>query len=88
MYDWVNPTRDSSCISSGWANASARKISPGSSRFSSAMAHSQNAIGLVCGLSTRNVRMPRRRQMRIVSASASHSDDHAGVSKARGTMSW
>jgi hypothetical protein len=52
------------------------------------MAHSQKASGLVCGLSTRNVRTPSRIHVRITSASASHNDRHAGVSNASGTMSW
>ena len=49
----------SSCIIFGFVNASERKITSGWSRWTSAISHAQNAIGFVCGLSTRKIRTPR-----------------------------
>ena len=42
----------------GLVNASARKSTSGSVRRTSLSSHSQNATGLVCGLSTRKIRTP------------------------------
>ena len=42
----------------GRVNASDRKITSGSVRRISLSSHSQNATGLVCGLSTRKIRTP------------------------------
>ena len=55
----------------GRVNASARKITSGSVLSTSASRRSQNASGLVCGLSTRNIRTPwliHRRTTRSTSA--------------------
>ena len=54
-------------------NASARNTVSGCARCTSAISHSQNAIGLVCGLSTRNTVTPRSTQCRTTSRSASQS---------------
>ena len=54
VYDWWKPTLARVCIMAGLVNASARKITSGWSRLTSAISHSQNCTGLVCGLSTRN----------------------------------
>ncbi len=55
----------------GRVNASARKITSGSVAAISASSRSQNRTGLVCGLSTRKILIPRSihvRTMRSTSA--------------------
>ena len=42
----------------GRVNASDRRITSGCSSWMDEISHSQNAIGLVCGLSTRNTATP------------------------------
>lgn len=42
----------------GRVNASARKSTSGSTCFTSAISQCQKSNGLVCGLSTRKIRMP------------------------------
>src|SRR5688572_25920282 len=86
-YDWVNPSLAKRFISFGRVNASDRKIASACSRCTSAMTHSQNRNGLVCGLSTRNVRTPWDAQNRKTLFSSSHSDSHAWHSKFSGKMS-
>jgi hypothetical protein len=56
----------------GRVKASARKITSGYWRWTSAMAHSQKAKGLVWGLSTRRMRMPWPIQKNMMSRHASH----------------
>ncbi len=58
VYDWWKPTLASVCIIAGRVNASARKITSGCAAVTSAITHSQNSSGLVCGLSTRNAVTP------------------------------
>ena len=55
----MKPTLASCRIIFGFVNASDRKIVSGWSRWISAISHSQNGIGLVCGLSTRKIFTPR-----------------------------
>jgi hypothetical protein len=84
VYDWVKPSLASWCITWGRVNASERKSTSGCSRFTSAITHSQNAKGLVCGLSTRKIATPSRAQCRNTSRNACQSERQAGVSKASG----
>ena len=58
VYDWEKPDFANVVIIAGRVNASERKITPGSMRCTSAISHSQNGTGFVCGLSTRNTRTP------------------------------
>ncbi len=58
MYDWWNPILPRVCIIAGRVNASARNSTSGWAAFTSAISHSQNSTGLVCGLSTRNTVTP------------------------------
>jgi hypothetical protein len=62
VYDWVKPSFARRCITRGRVNASERKITFGFSRRISAITHSQNTKGLVCGLSTRKISTPWRVQ--------------------------
>ena len=50
----------------GLVNASARKITSGSVRCTSASSFSQNGSDLVCGLSTRKIRTPWSIQYRTI----------------------
>lgn len=71
MYDCWKPIWPRVCIIAGRVKASARKITSGSVRLTSAMTRSQNTTGLVCGLSTRKIRTPydiQCRSTRTVSA--------------------
>jgi hypothetical protein len=68
----VNPSWASVCIRFGRVKASERKTVSGCSRCTSPITHSQKAKGLVCGLSTRNVRTPWPIQNRKMSRQASH----------------
>src|SRR5919107_4335475 len=67
VYDCVKPSFASRCITFGRVNASDRKITSGWSRLILAIAHSQNANGFVCGLSTRKMRTPSPIQNAITS---------------------
>ncbi len=67
VYDWSKPILARRCITFGRVNASARKITSGWSRRTSAIIHSQKANGLVWGLSTRKMRTPRSIQVRVTS---------------------
>src|SRR4051812_34403814 len=58
VYDCEKPALASRYITFGRVNASARKRTSGLSRQISLITHSQNANGLVCGLSTRKIRTP------------------------------
>jgi hypothetical protein len=73
VYDWVNPTSASFAITFGRVNASARKSTSGCCSCTAAMTHAQNAVGLVCGLSTRKIRTPLAIQKSRISLHASHS---------------
>src|SRR3954464_12793851 len=84
VYDCVKPSLASRCITRGRVNASERKITFGFSRRISAIAHSQNTKGLVCGLSTRKISTPCRIQKRNKSLSATHSALQSVVSKSMG----
>src|ERR1043165_7983078 len=65
-------------------NASARKMSSGSSRFNSLIAHCQNGSGFVCGLSTRKMRTPLSIQKRKTPRNSSHNARQASDSKWNG----
>ncbi len=84
MYDWVNPTLASRCITRGRVNASARNITSGCRSRTEAISHCQKAIGLVCGLSTRNTVTPWSIQNSTTSRSASHNAARSAVSKSMG----
>src|SRR5689334_4244841 len=73
VYDCVKPSLARRCITCGRVKASERNSTSGWSRFTSAMTHSQNAKGLVWGLSTRKTCTPSRIQKRKTSRSACHS---------------
>ncbi len=71
VYDCWKPIWARVCIIAGRVNASARKITSGSVRPTSAITFCQNTTGLVCGLSTRKIRTPwsiQCRSTRSVSA--------------------
>ncbi len=56
----------------GRVNASARNTTSGLSWRSALISHSQKAIGLVWGLSTRKIRTPRSDQKSMIALHASH----------------
>ena len=62
----MKPIFPSPCIIAGRVNASARNSTSGSTFFTCQISHSQNATGLVCGLSTRNTLTPRLTQCRTI----------------------
>src|SRR6266576_1006593 len=72
VYDCENPTLASVVIIEGRVKASERKTTPGSTFRTSAISHSQNGTGFVCGLSTRKTRTPWSTQWRTTFSSASH----------------
>src|SRR5687768_5956975 len=84
VYDWLKPSFASLCMMRGRVNASARKITSGCFFFSSAMHHSQNSNGLVCGLSTRKIFTPCPIQNSNTLSSSSHSVFHASLSNSNG----
>ena len=69
----MKPAFASARIIARRVNASDRKITSGSVAWISAISHSQNATGLVCGLSTRKTFTPRPIHSRKISSHASHS---------------
>ena len=72
----MKPSFASRYIVFGRVNASDRKSTSGAVRWMSSISHSQNANGLVWGLSTRKIRTPLSIQKRNTPASASHNDRH------------
>ena len=62
VYDSEKPAFASVVIIAGRVNASDSSTSSGSTRRTSAINHSQNGTGFVCGLSTRKTRTPRSTQ--------------------------
>src|SRR5450432_2981128 len=84
VYDCVKPSLASRCMTFGRVKASARKMTSGCSRCIRAMTHSQNAKGLVCGLSTRKMRTPWPTQKENTSASAFHRSCQRSDSKLNG----
>ena len=66
----MKPSLASRFITFGRVKASARKIASGYSACTSAIIHSQNGNGLVCGLSTRKMRTSCFAQNRTMSRSA------------------
>ena len=81
VYDCANPIFPSACIIAGRVNASERKITSGSRARTSAISHSQNGTGFVCGLSTRKTRTPCSTQWRTTSSSACQSPFQSSLSK-------
>ncbi len=79
MYDCPKPAFASAVIGAGRVNASARKTVSGNAARTAAISHSQNGSGFVCGLSTRNTRMPRSHQCSTTSRSACHSPSRSSV---------
>ena len=71
-------------MTAGRVNASARKMTSGYRSLIPVISHSQNAMGLVWGLSTRNTRTPCEIQKSMTSRSASHSATLSSVSKLMG----
>ena len=69
----MKPTSASLAITFGRVNASARNTTSGWSRRIRSISQAQNAIGLVCGLSTRKMRTPSPIQYRSTSRHAFHS---------------
>ena len=81
VYDCVKPSFASSRITARRVNASDRKITSRSTLWTSAISHSQNGNGLVCGLSTRNTFTPASTHTSQIRSHSSHSSRHAGVSQ-------
>src|SRR5258708_38128567 len=84
VYDCEKPSLARRCMTDGRVNASERKIARGYSRRISAISHSQNAKGLVCGLSTRKISTPSRAQNATTSCIACHSARQSRESKSMG----
>ena len=72
----------------GGENASARKITSGCSSRTSRINHSQNANGLVCGLSTRKAFTPCSTQNSTTSSHSCQRFSQSSVSQSTFTMSW
>ena len=68
-------------IIAGAVNASDRKTTSGSAVRTSEISHSQNGMGFVCGLSTRNTLTPRATQKRTASSSACQSSRQSSAAK-------
>src|SRR5690606_35488264 len=81
VYDCVKPSFARWYITFGRVNASDRNTTSGCSQCTSAMHHSQKRNGLVCGLSTRNTRMPLSIQKSRIDLSSSHSAGQSSHSK-------
>src|SRR5258708_27643143 len=84
VYDCEKPSFARRCITRGRVNASDRKIVFGCSWRIPARSHSQNANGLVCGLSTRKISTPSRAQKATTSCIACHSARQSRESKSMG----
>ena len=69
----MNPTSASRAMTLGRVNASARKMTPGCSAWTSGISQAQKANGLVCGLSTRKIVTPWAIQWSRMALHASHS---------------
>ncbi len=80
----MKPSLASRYITFGRVNASARKSTSGCSRLTSAIIHSQNGNGLVCGLSTRKMRTPSPTQKSTTLCSSCQSSRQASDSKSKG----
>ena len=81
VYDWLKPALASSAIIAGRVNASARNTVSGCAACTSAISHSQNATGLVWGLSTRKTVTPRSTQCSTTPWRALQSARQSPVSK-------
>src|SRR5688572_30234814 len=81
VYDCAKPALASAFITLGRVNASERKITSGSVSCTVAISHSQNPIGFVCGLSTRNVFTPCETQNWTTRNSSCHRDCQSSDSK-------
>ena len=81
VYDCAKPSFASVVITAGRVNASARKITSGYDARTSRISHSQNAVGFVCGLSTRKTVIPRSTQPSTTSRSACQSPRQSSESK-------
>src|SRR6266852_6006893 len=84
VYDCEKPSLARRYMTRGRVKASERKITRGNSARISAISHSQNAKGLVCGLSTRKISTPSCAQWATTSRSACHSARQSRVSKSIG----
>src|SRR5579864_6695273 len=84
VYDWLKPSLASRYITFGRVKASERKTASGSWRLTSPISHSQNANGLVCGLSTRHTCTPCSSQYVTTDRSSAHSSRQCSVSKSNG----
>src|SRR5207248_1604068 len=84
VYDCVKPSLASQYMTFGRVNASARKIRSGFFALRSAIIHSQNANGLVCGLSTRKMRTPCSIQNSMTLFSSFHNDCQCEDSNSKG----
>ena len=88
VYDCEKPAFASSVIIEGRVNASERNTVPGWRLRTSAISHSQNGTGLVCGLSTRKTVTPASHQWSTTSRIALQSPFRSDVSQSRLWMSW
>src|ERR1700682_1624102 len=84
VYDCVNPALARRYMTLGRVNASARKITSGYLRLTSAMSHSENAKGLVCGVTMRKTVTPCSIQYTTTDSSSSHSSRQLADSKSNG----
>ena len=84
VYDCVKPSFARRYMTFGRVNASARNITSGLLRWTSPISHSQNGNGLVCGLSTRNMRIPCSIQKSTMLLSSAHKARQSSVSKSKG----
>src|SRR6185437_226037 len=72
VYDCVKPSLASSRMTARRVNASARKITSRSTLCTSAISHSQNGNGFVCGLSIRKNLTPTSTQNTKMRRHSSH----------------
>ncbi len=84
VYDCVKPSFARWYMIFGRVNASASKMTRGSTACTRAISHSQKANGFVCGLSTRKMLTPCSIQKRNTLSSSCQSDSRTGVSKSNG----
>ena len=88
VYDCEKPAFASRVIIAGRVNASERKTVSGCFFRTSAMSHSQNGTGFVCGLSTRNTVTPASHQRSTTPRTAFQRPSRSLVSQSKLWMSW
>src|SRR3954452_24226007 len=81
VYDWVKPILARWRMTARRVKGSGRNTTERSPSWTSAISHSQNGNGFVCGLSTRKHLIPASTHVSTTSRHACHSSRHAGVSQ-------